>query len=306
MEIAIINGFPFHYEMFGYLINFCRNYKHKLTIHTNIYNEQGYLLFFKHLFSDYEFEIKDMYSFDILKYKYDKIILATDDDPNFNLMDNIINSKTISIVHIEKNRCPYVKKAISVRPVANEDLKDHCLPVYEIFNSFSKKNSIVHDCINITILGGSYCNYEVNIINRIKSNKKIILHAISRCMIPEKFKGLSDRFQLNIYRNIHIIDLIKMLGMSSYILTDITNNKDYENTTMSGAIPMSFNTLTPLIMSKQTNRYYKFNNVIEFDKTSNEDINLVDINIYLLEQERANIISKNNCILKKYCEDLPG
>jgi hypothetical protein len=63
---------------------------------------------------------------------------------------------------------------------------------------------------------------------------------------------------------------------------------------MSGAIPLSFTTLTPLIISKHTNMYYNLKNVIEYDKNSSDPIILQPINIISLENERAELLEKNN------------
>lgn len=143
------------------------------------------------------------------------------------------------------------------------------------------------------------------IINSLQyHNKKIILHAISRGMKKDKFIGINDSIELNIYRNIDISELLDVISISSYLLTDITDSKDYVNTVMSGAIPLAFSTLTPLIISKKTNEYYKFKNVIEFDKDNTENIVLRDINLELIEQERDNIIEKNNALLNSYCEKI--
>ena len=70
---------------------------------------------------------------------------------------------------------------------------------------------------------------------------------------------------------------------------------------MSGAIPLAFSTLTPLIISIKTNEYYKFINVIEFDKDGVDDIILRDVDIDLIAQERSDIIQKNDTLLNLYC-----
>ena len=68
---------------------------------------------------------------------------------------------------------------------------------------------------------------------------------------------------------------------------------DYEDKQMTGSIPLAFSLLVPLIISKQTNRFYQFENVIEFDKGSIETIFLKNIDMDSLEKERDNIIKHN-------------
>ncbi len=61
-------------------------------------------------------------------------------------------------------------------------------------------------------------------------------------------------------------------------------------------IPISFSTLTPLIISKETNSYYQFKNVVEFVKESDEPIILHSIDIESLERERNELIDKNHAL----------
>jgi hypothetical protein len=120
------------------------------------------------------------------------------------------------------------------------------------------------------------------------------LNAVSRNISHSKFNNINKLIDLRIYKNIDTDNLMNILYQSSYILTDITSSKDYTNTTMSGAIPLSFTTLTPLIISKHTNMYYNLKNVIEYDKNSSDPIILQPINIISLENERAELLEKNN------------
>ena len=46
-HIAIFSSLNYHYEMFGYIINYCKRNKHNLTIFTNTDNSLGWLEFYK-------------------------------------------------------------------------------------------------------------------------------------------------------------------------------------------------------------------------------------------------------------------
>ena len=65
-----------------------------------------------------------------------------------------------------------------------------------------------------------------------------------------------------------------------------------KNERMGGVIPIAFSLLTPIIISKQANKYYQFKNVIEFDKNSGDDIVLTKIDLDLLETERNELINQ--------------
>jgi hypothetical protein len=102
-EICIINGLPFHYEMFGYIIEYCVHRKMPLDIYTEIKNNYGWLTF-------YENNVSSLITFyPISKYNpnnsYRRVILTTDDDPV--LKDEWISDKIIAIDHIE-HILPYI------------------------------------------------------------------------------------------------------------------------------------------------------------------------------------------------------
>jgi len=292
MRIAAFNGFECHYEMYGYIIYFCKKNNHTLTIYHTSKNNQGYIEFYSKLFNDFTVEYKQLGLFNTERNNFDKIILVTDDDKEFRTDNIVINKRTISIVHSYKNRNPLISSSIAVRPLAKEYFMDWALPIYPIRYSSMKKDSLDNE-IHISIIGHSVA-YNTKIINRIKSNKKITFNIISRGVPFSLFNTVNPWIQVYLHNNINTSTLMEILYKSSYILTDVALTKDYTHTTMSGAIPLAFSTLTPLIISRDTNQYYNFKNVIEFDKHSYADILLPDIDISLLEQERDILLERNN------------
>jgi hypothetical protein len=289
MRIAAFNGFQFHDEMFGYIIHFCKENDHDLTIFCRTEEYNHYMEFYKKHFLDYKFNIIDCRLFTYYKYNYDCIFLVTDDDGNYALHDKYINRITIRIDHDYKIRNPSIDKYIAIRPF-KENYRSWALPCYPILSTHDKQLRIkdnLHD--HILIMGSNYGKYDENIINRIVSlkNSKIILTAIARNINKDCFEGIDkNRFELNIYENVTTEIMISIMAKSNYILTDISKQSKYETDMMAGAIPFSFSTLTPLIISKQSNKYYNFENVIEFDKSTNDDIILREINTNTLEDCR--------------------
>ena len=51
MNIAIFNSFSFHYEMFGYVIDYCKKNSINLDIYTNMSSDLGWFDFYKSIFS---------------------------------------------------------------------------------------------------------------------------------------------------------------------------------------------------------------------------------------------------------------
>ena len=298
MKIAIFNGFTFHYEMFGYIIYYCKYKGYELTVFKPNRNDQdqGYIGFYNQHYGSYRVTYKDIGLFENEKHVFDAIFLVTDDDPHFDTGNRIINEKTICIDHSYRIRSPIFSKRIAVRPFAAGYYRDWALPMYPILDISQKmqKKHASSDEIHITLLGDSVMPYHVGILNRIEKPKKIVIHAISRFMSPDKFNGIRSDIALHVYRNISTDELFSIMYTSDYCITDLTESKNYVDEVMSGSIPLAFSTLTPLILSKQSNSYYRFKNVIEYDKCTDEDIHLHEIDMNLLEQEREDFIQKNH------------
>jgi len=49
MNIAIFNSFHFHFEMFGYIIDYCNNKNIKLDIYTPMEIDLGWIVFYKNI-----------------------------------------------------------------------------------------------------------------------------------------------------------------------------------------------------------------------------------------------------------------
>lgn len=293
LNIAIYNSFNFHYEMFGFIIYFCKKYNHKLTIFTPTEYTIGWLDFYKDFFKDYNFEYKSFMDFKQFKDNFDFIFVPTDDDKY--IQSEWINNRYIAIQHTNNVRNHYFTNNLGIRPFVTNYI-DWALPCYTILNEYDKINLNEVDAINIAIIGGNN-DYNYNIINKLQSSKRINLFIIGRNTLLFKHELLNfnnNNFYVNIHNNIPTNDLLNILKKCDYILTDTTFNTDHINgISMSGSIPIAFSTLTPLIISKQNNEFYKFKNVIEFDYDSVEPIILSNdiINIEDLKKERNELIS---------------
>lgn len=271
MKIAIYNGFTFHYEMFGYLLHYCKTMKYDVTIYCHP-QDSKWIAFY---YTMYSFQCKDISSF---HSDYDYIFLVTDDDPHYH--GDV--QKTICIDHFHKIRSPHYTKRITTRPF---DERSHALPVFPIFHDKKTKHTV-----SILIIGYSD-HYNIPIINRLQSSKEITIHVISRNVNLDSFQGC--KFPVIGHSNISTFDIMDIIYKTDYILTDVALPKNYTHENMSGSIPLAMSTLTPLILSKETNAYYQFKNCIEFE----ENIVLRDINTDDLRTERNEIIERNHNVL---------
>ena len=301
-HIAIYNSFPFHYEMFGYIINYCNENNFKLTIFTETINPMGWFKFYESHFEKlkYVFEIKHYTEFEKSRNTYDFIFVTTDDDKNFKvewINNTNDNKKYICIDHADIIRAPKFINRLCTREFINRDYKQNfcipCLPFFFVKDKLT--NNTGNENVIITIIGSWY-DYVYNVINRLYSNKKIIFYIIGNK--SDLFTIENSNIEYKLFKNIDTFELYEILKISNYILVDCTTNKrSITGESMSGSVPLAFSSLTPLIISKQNNSMYKFKNVLEFDLLSDDKILLddfkVDYNEIIIERNHITSMLTN-------------
>ena len=95
-RIGVFNSFPFHYEMFGFILNYAKNNHYVVDIFTNQINDLGWVDFYKKKFNN--FNIIDFNEFDGNTNKYSSFFVTTDDDPQFKtewINDNVVCFKPL-------------------------------------------------------------------------------------------------------------------------------------------------------------------------------------------------------------------
>ena len=295
MKIAGYSSHTFHYEMFGYIIDYSKKYNYELTIYCKKEFDEGYINMYNNIFSDYKVEYKEYNQLNTEINNYNIIILFSDCDNSYKFTKNNV----ICIDHYYKTRSPNINKHIATRPY-KENNRDWALPCYPII-----KDRINQNNYNICIINSVTTKYNTNIINRLKYSQKINIHVISRNINIAHFDGINnDKFNIILHKSPTALQLLNIINQCDYILTDISYDKPYEDKIMSGAIPFSFSTLRTLIISKQTNQYYKFKNVIEFDNNSTDDIILKEIDINKIKEERDILIKNNHELISKCINEL--
>jgi len=293
MKIAIYNAFPFHYEMYGYLIEHCQRHSYSLTIYHPYKDSVGIIEWYDSFFT-HPITYKSPSEFK--GHKYDVIFLLTDDDPSYPL--ERFKKKTISIDHhyLYRNKAIY---RLATRPFGTY-YRNWILPFYASYIDVSKKQKIVNtqskDEIHILIIGQAkyYVTERINRLRDKELKRPIHIHAVSRFMDASKFSNLESRFKLHTYAFIEHYQLVNLLQKCHYLMLDTNISTDYEDKTMSGAVPLAFIFLIPLIISIQSNQYYQFKNVITYSKELRTPIDLYPISFESIEIERQKFIQKGD------------
>ena len=84
--------------------------------------------------------------------------------------------------------------------------------------------------------------------------------------------NLNSNIEIHLHEQMNTMQMIELLKKCDYVMTDLQNDDHINGITMSGIVPLSFSTLSTLIISKQNNRLYGFKNVVEFELNSDEPI----------------------------------
>lgn len=208
-----------------------------------------------------------------------------------------MNKKVVCINHYYNCRRIDYFHCIGVRPFIKNQIKWGlpCIPL------LYKSNKIIDpDVMNVCMIGGGNLDsnlYNINLINRLKSNKKIIIHVITRFATHKMIsilKRKNDNIDIRLYQLLNTENMFSLLQSSNYILTDATMNNDHNiGYSMTGSVPLAFSSLSRLIISSHNNKLYNFSSALEFDLKSNEDIILDDIKnetYDLISQQRNELI----------------
>jgi len=315
--------------MFGYIIHYCKERQYSLTIYCDFRYESGFIDYYHKIFQYPHLKFENLWAdFEHAINHFDAVVLFTDDDPEYNVYEPRILNRTLLIEHCIFRRRNDIPIALSTRPFDFSLLEEAkifsrvkkftepsgshwALPTYPLIQSSQKPRlADLPRQTTVCILGG-FAEYNIELIHRLQplvnTDPKIKIYAISRHMEINKFDLLNrERFEIEIHKNIPIQELIEILKKSDFLLTDVSKDNEYntEKILMSGCIPMSFTFLVPLIISKQTNQYYQFQNVIEFDKSSDSPIPLHPIEPQKIREECEQMVEKNMNTLDMLFEQL--
>lgn len=290
MKILIINNLHFHYEMFGYIIDFCKKYNHHLDILTDETNNLGilswYESFFKYPHLQFIKKIQTEDTKDIQNEKgesYDYIIYTTDDDMCFvnsiiDINDTNIYNKSICIEHSFQLRNPFCYYRIGIRNFIKRNI-DYAYPCYPVIDYFEKRKylSKINNTINITIIARLDKMKDVNTdYNKImKLNKHILVNHICYCesenkeyyqQLIEKLSESIETSEKNIFFHYNLLytDIDIILKYTHYIyIPDYKESCKYDKTT--GAIQLAFNYGCKLIFPEEGyNDAYQLSSPIEY------------------------------------------
>ena len=296
-RFAIFNSFPFHYEMFGFILHYAQRNNYFVDVYTNVTNNLGWIEFYqKHFNNSVKFLSYSSFQ-GHRQQQYDFIFVTTDDDKSY--QDNWITDKVVCLNHFYRTRNLNYKNYFNIANFIESHAESSALTCYPL--QVSSKSSLV-----VTVLGGAtnYHDLEISVINRLrtKTNDPVTLNFIGRNITTEHFKNISkEMFNINIMPNLETKELIEQLQCSSYVLVNYVCSGDRDSgKSIAGSLPLALSALCLPILSKETNKQLRLKNCLEFDINSKDPIYLLDsIDIESLKKEREHNIDIFDSFMKR-------
>lgn len=303
-KIAIFNSFPFHYEIFGFILDYAKlhNYHVDIFNHSNGINNNdlGWGLFYKHRFNNFTQLHSSDFKGDVENYKL--FFVTTDDDPEFK--KEWIKDNVICLNHYYKIRIDGFKHYFNIAPFRESEL-EYIYPCYNMYKSEDKK--LDDEYINVTVVGGRLNDqpFDINRLMCKNVNKKLRLNIITKndwggVNLHDVIKDKKTINDINYCFNTDTKEMFDILKYTNYMLLTNTPNNDHNTCkSSSGSTQLSLSALGMPIICKTANEHLKLRNSIEFDMNSNEPIHLDDnIDFKELENERDFHIHKRNILLE--------
>lgn len=268
-KILVYNGFPFHFEMFGCVLDYAKKYNLYVDIvNTTEDNHQWFSLYQKYFtFNLY----KNLSEVDINHYNL--VILLTDDDYSF--PKNLVSENTICINHFHISRRKDIKCQLTISKF-EEDIDKYCFPIWNCITQEEKVNILKHNNKPIiTLIGSSNIHKTKNIKKIIKNYQDFEFRLINR-NIPNNIPNF-----IKTYENLNSNELFNILKQTSYVLylqSNDTNSIDQQNNrTISGCFPLAISNGCHLIIPNGIMKplnlksiiYYDIDNPIQLNKITN-------------------------------------
>lgn len=253
MRVAIFNGFPFHYEVFGYIINWCKQQGYHLTLYTETKDSFGWFEWYTERFGT--LHIQPINNFERACHNYHIIFLITDNDRKFsdrwvNLFD--LQATVISIDHHRQDRRKNITKHLAVRDFPH---KPHAYPVYPIDVNLMtkvKSTSIFNQGIHIYLQAVPPECYNWDVLNKLQQDEQITFHVAGR--VKHNMKLTRAKY----YGILPTIKLLRLIARCHYVFYCMSAQSKYYRDICSGTVPLAFNCGTPLLMTSDIAGQYNF------------------------------------------------
>jgi hypothetical protein len=244
MKIALFNSFPFHYEVFGFLLEFLQKCANPPNVYTNSARELGWFELYKTRFS---LEPKPIESFD--HTVYDMVFLLTDDDFTYKL--EWTHPKLIILEHCAKR---FIDRPVFARlqirqfftrvPPSSPDT--WIMPVWDL-------KPIVKNNIRtrVVCLGNNFPVYTYELMDMFPNFEDIDFTYINRKdpWIPYNNSIWDDYDNVTIIEECSTDNMLNIARSADWLLL-APRNPDHMAISLSAIVPLAYSIGTPMLMTE--------------------------------------------------------
>ena len=284
-KIAIYNGFYFHYEVLGYLIEYFLQKNINFDLYSTLNNSSNdWKQFYDRIFNkNIKWLIPNTFNSD----NYDIVIIATGDDYSCIYNDKI---KIIRIEHGIDYQLQYAHCRITTRYINNN--YHWALPIFNGLSKNDKKNILdKQNKINVLILGRNNPLSIKQLKDIFINFDKLNLFIVSR-EINIEFEKENNVF---VYIKCPTSLMLILLESTHYVLCldnpELFYSDCYAQYKISGSIPLSFSFGSRLILPKKWQNFYNFESALTYDNRLELDKNT---NLDIIYSEKNNLINHRN------------
>jgi len=259
-EVLVYNGFPYHYEMFGFILDFCNVYGIEVTI-VNIKSDASWFKLYREKYN-FKYLNKLPPSYELDDYLF--VLVLTDDDlsfPRSYITDNIVCINHTAL----KNKRPLIKYSFLTGPFKKNI--NYVLPIFEYIDYETKIKILKkNNRPIISFIGSNSVPYNLSELSKITNINKFDVYIINR-KIHKKMHS-SKLPNMYLFENISAIKMFELLTKTNYIFYYPVNNKSslqLDNKVISACVPLSFSMGCKLIIPKKMNCRFKFKSIITYD-----------------------------------------
>lgn len=260
-RIAIFNGFPFHYEMFGFVLEYLTNLNLSFDIFSETRDEMGWIHVYETRFAR-SFPFQNIKEYNPIKYDY--LILLTDDDSLLRWSDGakiiMFEHSGIRTVRQKPYRRIQLRQFVNRVPFSSPDT--WCLPVWNIRQRPKELG------VKVVAVGNNCpCNPE-ELKPWIYDIRAPTFVFINRNPAPTKFDHASweDYPNVRLLENINADQLLEEVATADWAIL-LPKNEYQHKTFISAILPIAYGVGVPILMKREWIPAYNMGGMRPLDNT---------------------------------------
>jgi hypothetical protein len=258
MRIAIFNGFRFHYEMFGTVLDFLTSRNLAFDVYSETAYEMGWFRVYERYFGSIPIHPIKTYN----SSNYDYVFLLTDDDRRFKRR---YGAKVIMFEHIGERQVPCdTHRRIQMRHyVLRPSSPDTwMLPVWNIGPQPK------YETLHVTAIGNNCpCNPD-ELQPYFKDIRNIQFTFINRTQAPTRFdhQAWAEYKNVTLLENIEAEQMLSVAAKSDWLLV-LPKNASHYTDSMTALRPIAYGVHTPILMTAAWKESYGLGGISALDNS---------------------------------------